>query len=84
MTDQPTVLIDVVGRIGQITLNRPASINALGHPMALAMHDALRTWANDPAIDAVVVAGAGERGLCAGGDIAAIHRDASKLSLIHI
>ncbi|WP_083444304.1 enoyl-CoA hydratase/isomerase family protein [Gordonia sp. w5E2] len=80
MTDQPTVLIDVVGRIGQITLNRPASINALDHPMALSMHDALRTWANDPAIDAVVVAGAGERGLCAGGDIAAIHRDASKLS----
>ena len=80
MTDQPTVLIDVVGRIGQITLNRPASINALDHPMALSMHDALRTWANDPAIDAVVVAGAGERGLCAGGDIAAIHHDASKLS----
>ncbi|WP_267626017.1 3-hydroxyisobutyryl-CoA hydrolase [Gordonia sputi] len=80
MTDQPTVLIDVVGRIGQITLNRPASINALDNSMALSMHDALRAWARDPEIDAVVVAGAGERGLCAGGDIAAIHRDASRLS----
>lgn len=80
MTDEPTVLAEVVGRIGQVTLNRPSAINALDHDMARAMHAALRAWASDPAVDAVVVSGAGERGLCSGGDIAAIHRDASTLS----
>ncbi|MGV9482174.1 3-hydroxyisobutyryl-CoA hydrolase [Gordonia aichiensis] len=80
MADEPTVLSEVKGRVGHLTLNRPTAINALDHEMVRVMHDALRTWADDDAIDAVVVSGAGERGLCAGGDIAAIHRDASTLS----
>ena len=46
---------EVVGRIGQVTLNRPSAINALDHDMARAMHAALRAWASDPAVDAVVV-----------------------------
>jgi enoyl-CoA hydratase len=34
-----------------------------------AMHEALLAWAADPEVRLVVVDGAGERGLCAGGDI---------------
>ncbi|MEV0062254.1 enoyl-CoA hydratase/isomerase family protein [Nocardia sp. NPDC050718] len=76
MTDEPEVLITVEDGLGLITLNRPKAINALNHPMALAITEALRTWADDDAVRAVVVRGAGERGLCAGGDIVAIHADA--------
>ncbi|UED86759.1 enoyl-CoA hydratase/isomerase family protein [Streptomyces profundus] len=72
----PEVLLRVDGRAGVITLNRPRAINALSHAMVRAVDAALRDWERDPAVRTVVVEGAGERGLCAGGDIRAIHDDA--------
>ncbi len=74
---EPEVLIETRDGLGLITLNRPKSINALNHGMALAITKALREWADDEAVRTVVVTGAGERGLCAGGDIVAIHADAT-------
>ncbi|WP_433757010.1 enoyl-CoA hydratase/isomerase family protein [Nocardia sp. CA-135398] len=74
------VLIDKRDGLGLITLNRPKAINALNHPMALAISAALQAWADDDEVRTVVVTGAGERGLCAGGDIVAIHRDAAALN----
>ncbi len=44
--------------------------------MALAMDAALAGWAADPGVSAVVLAGAGERGLCAGGDIVPLYHSA--------
>ncbi|MGV9615624.1 enoyl-CoA hydratase/isomerase family protein [Nocardia xishanensis] len=76
MSNEPEVIIDKRDGLGLITLNRPKAINALNHPMALAITDALRVWAEDDEVRTVVVTGAGERGLCAGGDIVAIHADA--------
>ncbi|MEU5410133.1 enoyl-CoA hydratase/isomerase family protein [Nocardia asteroides] len=70
------VLFEVRDGLGLITLNRPRAINALNHSMTLAIGETLRAWATDPAITTVAIVGAGERGLCAGGDIVAIHRDA--------
>ncbi|MCM6777845.1 enoyl-CoA hydratase/isomerase family protein [Nocardia sp. CDC159] len=70
------VLIEKRDGLGLITLNRPKAINALNHPMALAILAALRQWAADDEVRAVVLTGAGERGLCAGGDIVAIYNDA--------
>ncbi len=58
-----------------VTLNRPKAVNALTAGMASAMLDQLTLWADDDAVAAVLVRGAGERGLCAGGDIVAIYRD---------
>ncbi|MBF6235506.1 enoyl-CoA hydratase/isomerase family protein [Nocardia otitidiscaviarum] len=75
-TAEPEVLIERRDGLGLITLNRPKAINALNHPMALAILDALREWAADDEVRTVVLTGAGERGLCAGGDIVAIHNDA--------
>lgn len=75
-TEDDTVLFDVEGRTGVITLNRPKALNALTHPMVLRMAGALAAWERDPAVHQVLVRGAGERGLCAGGDIRAIHDDA--------
>ncbi|AFT99183.1 enoyl-CoA hydratase/isomerase family protein [Nocardia brasiliensis] len=79
MTDaaEPEVRIEQQDGLGLITLNRPKAINALNHSMTLAITEALRAWADDDAVRTVVLTGAGERGLCAGGDIVAIHTDAT-------
>ncbi|MER7922631.1 enoyl-CoA hydratase/isomerase family protein [Streptomyces sp. NPDC096057] len=73
MTD---VTFHTTGRAAHITLNRPKAINALTHDMVLRIDEALTRWELDPAVETVVITGAGERGLCAGGDIRAIHDDA--------
>ncbi len=62
--------------IGRITLNRPRALNSLNHGMVLAMLDHLEAWRADPGVRAVLIDGAGDRGLCAGGDIRAIYEDA--------
>ncbi|MYV74390.1 hypothetical protein GT352_10625, partial [Streptomyces sp. SID1046] len=74
--DANTVLFHTDGRTGVVTLNRPRAINALTHPMVSRIDEALAAWADDPAVQQVLIRGAGERGLCAGGDIRAIHDDA--------
>ncbi|WP_137991408.1 enoyl-CoA hydratase/isomerase family protein [Streptomyces vilmorinianum] len=74
--DSPHVLVRTEGRAGFLTLNRPRAINALTHAMVRRIDEALTAWEGDPAVETVVIEGAGERGLCAGGDIRAIHDDA--------
>lgn len=77
MTDESAeVLARVEGGIGVLTLNRPKAINSLNQNMVEALSSALADWENDPAVTAVVLTGAGERGLCAGGDVVAIHHSA--------
>lgn len=73
MTD-PEVLFDVRGRVGVITLNRPRAINALNVGMCRAITDQLEQWRTDDAVEAIVVTGAGERGLCSGGDVKAVRQ----------
>ena len=70
------VLTRVEGGVGILTLNRPSAINSLNHPMVTAMHRVLSDWAGDDEVNAVIVNGAGERGLCAGGDVVAIYHSA--------
>ena len=70
------VLTHIDARVGFITLNRPKAINSLTHPMVTAMDATLREWADDDAVQAVVLTGAGERGLCAGGDVVALYHSA--------
>ncbi|MFJ4790320.1 enoyl-CoA hydratase/isomerase family protein [Streptomyces sp. NPDC088794] len=73
---EQSVLLHTDGRAAHITLNRPKSLNALDHTMVRSIDAALTVWEQDPAIETVVITGAGERGLCAGGDIRSIHEDA--------
>ncbi|GEB54832.1 enoyl-CoA hydratase/isomerase family protein [Streptomyces gardneri] len=75
-TGTEEVLVRIEGRTGRLILNRPGALNALSHPMVLRIEEALTTWREDPDIEAVVISGAGDRGLCAGGDVRAIHEDA--------
>ncbi|KPI10599.1 3-hydroxyisobutyryl-CoA hydrolase [Actinobacteria bacterium OK074] len=71
-----SVLLRTEGRAAYLTLNRPRAINALTHTMVRRIDEALTAWEHDEAVETVVLTGAGERGLCAGGDIRAIHDDA--------
>ncbi|CAN5220080.1 enoyl-CoA hydratase/isomerase family protein [soil metagenome] len=71
------VLVSRRGGLGLITLNRPKAINALTHGMVTAITEQLRLWAEDDTVRTVAIGGAGPRGLCAGGDIVSLYRDAT-------
>jgi enoyl-CoA hydratase len=71
------VLVRELGALRRLTLNRPQALNALTLAMSATMMDMLQAWAADPAVGAVLIDGAGERGLCAGGDLRALY-DAAK------
>ncbi|MEV7085843.1 enoyl-CoA hydratase/isomerase family protein [Streptomyces sp. NPDC093085] len=75
-TGEHTVLLRTEGRAAYLTLNRPEALNALTHTMVHRIDEALTAWEHDPAVETLVLTGAGQRGLCAGGDIHAIHDDA--------
>ena len=69
---EPEVLVRVEGAVGRLTLNRPQALGALTTTMCRLMIDALLLWRPDPAVLAVLIDHAGERGFCAGGDIRAL------------
>jgi len=71
------VIVRELGALRRITLNRPQALNALTLDMAVTMTAFMREWAEDPAVGAVLIDGAGERAFCAGGDIRALY-DAAK------
>src|SRR3954465_10973869 len=62
----------VEGSVGFIRLNRPKAINAVTLEMFHDIDKALDRFEADPAVAVIVLEGAGERGLCAGGDIRAL------------
>lgn len=63
------VVIRVEGAAGSITLNRPRALNALTLGMVRDIWQALLAWRDDPSVELVILEGAGDRGLCAGGDV---------------
>ena len=70
--DTPEVGSEVMGRLGLITLDRPKALNALNLPMVARLEVVLDAWADDPAVDAVLIRSGGERAFCAGGDVRSI------------
>ncbi|GLQ06459.1 enoyl-CoA hydratase/isomerase family protein [Sneathiella chinensis] len=69
------IIFEIRGQMGVITLNRPKALNALTHEMAVALDAQLVEWADDPAVQAVLVKGAGEKAFCAGGDIVRLYNE---------
>jgi enoyl-CoA hydratase len=73
MTDASIVEGDLIARregsAGIIRLNRPKAINAVTLEMFHDIDKALDVFEADPEVVVVLLEGAGERGLCAGGDI---------------
>src|SRR5277367_827707 len=61
------------GSAGIIRLNRPKAINAMTLEMSKGIDAALDRFESDLAVAVVILEGAGERGLCAGGDIRGLY-----------
>lgn len=68
-------LIWTDGPLGRIRLNRPRAINALTPAMIHAVREALDEFTANPAVAAIAIDGAGERGLCSGADVRAIRAE---------
>ena len=66
---EPDLIVRREGSAGIIRLNRPKALNAMTLEMSLGIDAALDQFEMDPAVALVLLEGAGERGLCAGGDI---------------
>ena len=64
------------GAAGILRLNRPKAINALTLDMTREIVTALDEFESDPGVSLVLLEGAGERGLCAGGDIRGLYDSA--------
>jgi enoyl-CoA hydratase len=72
-TPEPDLIARREGSAGIIRLNRPKAINAVTLEMFRDIDKALDQFEADPAVAVIVLEGAGERGLCAGGDIRALY-----------
>ena len=64
-----TVLYDKTGSVATLTLNRPEVINAFNVQMRDDLYAALEAVRDDPDVASIIIAGAGERGFCAGADL---------------
>lgn len=66
------VIVERIGTLARLRLNRPEAINALTHGMVNDINAALDAMEHDPEVTAFLLTGEGARGLCAGGDIRSI------------
>ena len=68
MTDESMILVETVGRVGVLRLNRPKALNALCDQLMGELGDALLTFDRDPGVAAIIVTGS-EKAFAAGADI---------------
>jgi enoyl-CoA hydratase len=73
MSADDEILLGRDGGIATLTINRPKALNALTLENYRRFAPALREWAEDQSVHAVIVRGAGERAFCAGGDVRAVY-----------
>jgi enoyl-CoA hydratase len=76
MGESEEILTRVDDGVGFVILNRPKAINSLTQHMVNTLSAVLTRWEKDDAVRAVVLSGAGERGMCAGGDVVMIYHSA--------
>jgi len=64
----PVVLIEDLGPVRRLTMNRPNALNALDHDLVSGLSDAIRAAGEDDEVRVVILRGAG-RAFCAGYDL---------------
>jgi enoyl-CoA hydratase len=72
---EPDLIARREGAAGVIRLNRPKAINAVTLEMFRDIDKALDRFEADAEVGLILLEGAGDRGLCAGGDIRALYED---------
>ena len=70
-TPEQPILTSTQGRVGIITLNRPAQMNALNDALMTALGEALLAFDRDEGIGAILITG-NDKAFAAGADIAAM------------
>jgi enoyl-CoA hydratase len=65
---EPVVLVEDLGPVRRLTMNRPSALNALNHELSVALADAIAEAGEDPGVSVVILRGAG-RAFCAGYDL---------------
>ncbi len=66
--DEPLVLIEDIGPVRRLTMNRPGALNALSAGLIAALSTAFRDAGEDPGVSVIILRGAG-RAFCAGYDL---------------
>jgi enoyl-CoA hydratase len=64
-----TLLYEKDGAVGMVTLNRPASLNALNSDVYTELYDVFEAIEHDAEVRAVILTGSGEKAFAAGTDI---------------
>jgi len=77
MDQKSPILFGRRGALATATLNLPKALNALNLEMIERLSQKLDEWAGDDSVAAVWIDGSGDRGLCAGGDVVALYREAA-------
>ena len=75
MSDDAEIIFSRSGAVGRILLNRPRALNTLNLSMSALLLPQLKAWRADPSVKVVVIAGAGEKAFCAGGDVISLYKD---------
>ena len=76
LADQGDLIVGRDRAAGLIRLNRPNALNALTLEMVRGIDEALDAFEADPKLSLILLEGAGERGLCAGGYIRGLYESA--------
>ncbi|KIF05239.1 enoyl-CoA hydratase [Streptomyces sp. RSD-27] len=83
-----SVLYEVTDGLAKVTINRPDAMNAMNTEAKVALRDAVRAAAEDPAVRAVLLTASGTRAFCVGqdlkehiGNLAADRESGSKLTM---
>jgi 2-(1,2-epoxy-1,2-dihydrophenyl)acetyl-CoA isomerase len=79
MLTTQTILWQITGNVGLITLNRPEVHNAINEQMKTDLGDVLKEAEKDPSARCIVIRGAGDKAFCSGQDLK--EHSASKRSL---
>ena len=67
--ESPRVSATFARGVGRLTLQRPEALNALDLGMVRGLRAALEAWRDEADVERILLEGAGDRGLCAGGDV---------------
>ncbi|MCJ1379994.1 hypothetical protein MMC17_003097 [Xylographa soralifera] len=71
--DEPDdILFNTIYGVRTIELNRPKKLNSLNGSMARKIIPRLKEWEKSQLASVIIMAGAGEKAFCAGGDVAAL------------